>query len=58
MPFTASWRTLLDECEELAADATLITPLSDKRFRLTDIQENRIVIEFSESGNAQPLQRE
>jgi hypothetical protein len=58
MPFTASWRTLLDECEELAADATLITPLSETRFRLTDVQEHRIVIEFVDSGDSQPLQRE
>jgi len=58
MPFTASWRTLLDECDELAADATLITPLSETRFRITDIQEHRIVIEFVESGDSQPLQRE
>ncbi|MDL0130063.1 hypothetical protein PNP59_03805 [Halobacterium salinarum] len=58
MPFTASWRTLLDECDALAADATLITPLSETRFRLIDVQEHRIVIEFVESGDSQPLQRE
>jgi len=58
MPFTESWRTLLDECDALTADATLSTPLSETRFRLTDIQEHRIVIEFSDSGDAQPLQRE
>jgi len=58
MPFTASWRTLLDECEELAADATLITPLSETRFRLTDVQEHRIIIEFVDAGDSQPLQRE
>jgi len=55
MPFTASWRTLLDECEELTADATLITPLSETRFRLTDVQEHRIVIEFVDSGDSQLL---
>jgi len=58
MPFTTSWRTLLDECEELAADATLITPLSETRFHLTDVQEHRIVIEFIDSGDSEPLQRE
>lgn len=58
MPFTASWQTLLDECEELAVDATLITPLSETRFRLTDVQEHRIVIEFLDSDDSQPLQRE
>ncbi|MDL0145566.1 hypothetical protein [Halobacterium salinarum] len=58
MTFGTSWRTLLDECEELAADATLITPLSETRFRLTGVQEHRIVIEFVDSGDSQPLQRE
>jgi len=58
MPFTASWRTLLNECEELAADATLITPLSETRFHLTDVQEYRINIEFVDTGDSQPLQRE
>lgn len=58
MPFTAIWRTLLDECDALTADATLITPLSETRFRITDVQEHRINIEFVESGDSQPLQRE
>lgn len=58
MPFTARWRTLLDECDALAADATLITPLSEARFHLTDVQEHCIVIEFDDSSDSQPLQRE
>jgi len=58
MPFTASWRTLLDECDALAADATLITPLSDDRFSITDVQEHRLIIEFTESDDSQPLQRD
>ena len=40
MSFQASWYTLLNELEELADDATLITPLSNdqyltKHFQLT-----------------------
>lgn len=58
MPFTARWRTLLDKCDALAADATLITPLSVVRFHLTDVQEHCIVIEFAGSSDSQPLQRE
>jgi hypothetical protein len=58
MAFTASWRTLLDECDALAANATLITPLSDNRFRITDVQEHRIITELVDSGDSQPLQRE
>ncbi len=58
MPFSVSWHTLLDEAEELPSDATLITPLSHKRFRITDTQEHRVIIEYQESGDSRPLQRE
>jgi hypothetical protein len=58
MPFSVTWQTLLDHCEDLAADATLITPGTHKRFRITDIQEPRLIIEFSDSGNRQPLKRD
>lgn len=58
MPFSARWHTLLEEAEDLASDATLVTPLSDTRFHITDTQEHRIIIEFLDSGNSQPLQRE
>ncbi|MFB6201405.1 MAG: hypothetical protein ABEI98_05280 [Halorhabdus sp.] len=58
MPFSVSWHTLLEEAEELPPDATLITPLSHKRFRITDTQEHRVVIELEESGESRPLQRD
>ncbi|HET7325398.1 MAG TPA: hypothetical protein VFJ06_13810 [Halococcus sp.] len=58
IPFGATWGTLCERCEELPADATLITPLANKRFRVTDVQEPRIVIEDTDSGDSQPLQRE
>jgi len=60
MPFSATWHTLLDECEELAEDATLLTPLSQDRFRITDVQEHRIVVEFLDRDvdETRPLQRE
>ncbi|MDL0125843.1 hypothetical protein PNQ92_10525, partial [Halobacterium salinarum] len=58
MHFTAKWRTLLEECDALAADTTLITPLADKRFRITDVQEHRINVEFVDAGDSHPLQRE
>lgn len=57
MPFNVSWRTLLDACEELPDGATLIMPLSHERFRITNVQEHRIIIEFH-SGESQPLHRE
>jgi hypothetical protein len=52
-----SWQTLLDACEDLPDGATLTTPLSHERFRITDVQEPRIIIEFH-SGESRPLHRE
>jgi hypothetical protein len=58
IPFAATWGTLIERCEELPGEATLITPLASKRFRITDIQDQRIIIEDVDSGDSQPLQRE
>ncbi len=58
MPFSVSWHTLLEELEELSGRATLITPLSHERFRITDIQEHRVIIQGDETGEKRPLQRE
>jgi len=60
MPFSVTWHTLLDECEDLAEDASLLTPLSQERFRLTDVQEHRIVVEFLDRDvdETRPLQRD
>ena len=58
MPFSVSWHTLLDELDDLPEGATLITPHSHERFRLTDVQEHRVVVTFIERDETQPLQRE
>ncbi|WP_273837220.1 hypothetical protein [Halococcus sp. PRR34] len=58
IPFDATWGTLCERCEELPDDATLITPLASRRFRITDVQVPRIIIEDVDSGDSQPLQRE
>lgn len=58
MPFSVSWHTLLDELDDLSEETELITPLSADRFRITDVQEHRVVITFDESGERHPLQRE
>jgi acetolactate synthase small subunit len=58
MPFSVSWHTLLDELDELPDGTELITPLSHKRFRIVDVQEHRVIVEFKESGDSQPLQRD
>ncbi|PSQ57290.1 MAG: hypothetical protein BRD23_08640 [Halobacteriales archaeon SW_9_67_25] len=60
MPFSVSWHTLLDELDDLPEGATLITPLSHDRFRVSDVQEQRVVIEFLDRDidETRPLQRE
>ncbi|GAA0263324.1 hypothetical protein [Halobacterium noricense] len=58
MTFSASWHNLLENAEELPPDATLLTPLSRKPFRLTDVQEHRILIEYREDDGTVPLHRE
>jgi hypothetical protein len=58
MPFTASWGTLLDELDDLPDGTTLITPQSHKRFRITDVQEHRVIIEFDDTDEKRPLQRD
>jgi len=57
MTFSVSWHTLLDELDE---GATLITPLSHDRFCVTDVQEQRVVIEFLDRDidETPPLQRD
>ncbi|MFQ3284188.1 MAG: hypothetical protein ACI9TI_001232 [Natronomonas sp.] len=58
MPFSVSWHTLLEELDDLSDGAEVITPLSHNRFRITDVQEHRVIITFEESGERHPLQRE
>ncbi|MFB6162620.1 MAG: hypothetical protein ABEJ86_04150 [Halococcoides sp.] len=58
MQFSVSWHTLIDELEDLPEGATLITLLSHKRFRITDLQEHRVIIEFEEKDESRPLQRD
>lgn len=60
MPFSVSWHTLLNELEELFETATLITPPSHDHVNVTDIQEQRVVIEFfdRDTDETRPLQRD
>jgi hypothetical protein len=58
MPFSEDWHALLEHCENLPEEATLITPISGKRFHVTDVQEHRVVVEFRDSGDVEALQRE
>jgi len=60
MGFTASWHTLVTELEELSEEATLVTPLSHDQFTISDVQDQRVVIQFQDRDidPNQPLQRE
>jgi hypothetical protein len=58
MPFSVSWHTLLEELDELADGAELITPLSHDRFRITDVREHCVVATFDDTGDRRPLQRD
>lgn len=60
MTVGVSWHTLLDELDDLPEGATLITPLSDNRFRVTDVQEQRVVIEYLDRDvdGVRPLERD
>ena len=58
MSFRVSWGNLLDNAEELPPDAILLTPLSRKPFRMTDVQEHRILIEYRNENETVPLQRD
>jgi len=60
MSFTVSWHTLLEELEDLPDGATLVTPLSHDRFHVSDVQEQRVIIEFLDRDidETRPLQRD
>ncbi|AFZ71301.1 hypothetical protein [Natronobacterium gregoryi] len=58
MSFTANWHTLLEELDDLPESATLITPLSHQRFRITDVQDARVIIQFEDNDETRPLQRD
>lgn len=60
MSFRVSWSTLVEELDALPEGATLRTPLSHKQFRMSDVQEHRVIIEFldREHDETRPLQRD
>ena len=58
MTFGTTWNNLLENVEELPSDATLVTPLSRKALRVTDIQEPRVLIQYRDDDETIPLQRD
>ena len=55
MTFGTTWHNLLDNIEELPSDATLVTPLSRKAFRVEDVQEHRVLIQYRDDDETIPL---
>ncbi|WP_318567228.1 hypothetical protein [Salinigranum marinum] len=58
MTFRLTWHNLLNELEALPSDTTFVTPLSRTPFRITGVQEHRVLIKYRESSETIPLQRE
>lgn len=58
MPSSDNWATLRDEAAELPADTVLLTPLSRKRFLVTEVRDSSICITYREGGSSKPLQRD
>ena len=60
MAFDVSWHTLLEELDDLPEGATLLTPLSHDQFCVTEVQEQRVIIEFldREIDETRSLQRD
>jgi len=58
MSFRVSWHNLLEQLDELPEEATFRTPLSNDRFRITGVQEHRVIIRFVDSGESRPLQQD
>ena len=55
MPFEMRWHTLRDECANLPEGATLLAPLTGRRFRIAEVQTDRIIIAFADSRNSRTL---
>ena len=58
MPFSVTWYTIIEQLDEISADATFVTPLSERPFRLSDVQEHRLLISYRDQDGKVPLKRE
>ena len=54
----ALWEAVRDRCRALDPAATLVTPLSDRPFRVLEVATDRIRIRYDDSGEECPLRRE
>lgn len=46
---------LLERCGEIPKEATLITPISNVRFRVTDVRTQWIILEDTDTGQSPQL---
>lgn len=58
MSFSVSWRTLLEELDELPDGAELVTPLPRDTSHVTNVREHRVVITFDDTGERRSFQRD
>lgn len=58
MPFSVTWHTILEQLDEVPSDATFSTPLSERSFRVSDVQEHRLLMSYRDRSGAVPLKRE
>ena len=58
MPFSVTWHTILEQLEKIPSDATFVTPLSERSFRVSDIQEHRLLMSYRDSTGTIPIKRE
>ena len=43
-PFGATWGTLIERCEALPEEATLLTSLFNRQSRIIDVQQQWVII--------------
>jgi len=58
MPFSVTWHTILEQLDEVPSDATFSTPLSERSFRVSDVQEHRLLMSYRDRNGTVPLDRE
>jgi len=52
------WNAIQERCAALEPGTELVTPLSDRPFRIREISTDRLQIRFDDSGEKRPLWRE
>lgn len=58
MDATTAWQGVRRQCESLEPGAELVTPVSDRPFRIESTFDDRIVVRFADSGEGRTLWRE